>query len=642
MNTSLPISAFKDEILKSIQQNSVVIITAETGAGKSTQVPQFLLESGYQVVITQPRRLAARMVAERVAEEVGSALGDLVGYRTAYDRADSENTRCLFCTDGLQLVREITGSGRAQVLVIDEVHEWNINIETLVAWTRKRISEGWPVKVVLMSATLESEKLAKFYGEDIPVIDVPGRVFQVEERSSSSSSLISSVKTLVGEGRNVLVFQSGKKEITETCDALSGCGAIVLPLHGDLEPAEQRLCFRKYDQPKVVVSTNIAQTSVTIPDIDAVVDSGIERRVELVNGIEGLYLKAISQADCAQRKGRAGRTKEGVYILCSDMSLSSRPEFPKAEIERSRLDQTVLRLASSGIDATELEFFHQPDKAVLIEAKRALHALGAMTDDGSVTKTGHLMSKLPISVQFARMIVEAEKLQVVEDVITIASILEVGSLRDKSGNWANLTSEKGSDLLAELDIYKSAQGKREEELRQMGIFTKSYWRAKELRSKLREALYGHVNFYSSGDREAIKKACVAGMVDHLYSRNYGEYINGDGCTRQIDRQSIASQTDWIVGLPKDIEITIKRGKMTLHLVSMVTSVDPMWLAEVAPQLVKKEFGLNPYFNDDEDSCFSTTQIHFNGQMIKEEKVGTPEHERATDVFVSWLASKMTI
>ena len=207
MNCSLPIFDFKDRILESIRENSVVIITAETGAGKSTQVPQFLIEDGYQVVVTQPRRLAARTVAERVAEEVGCEIGGLVGYRTAFERADSIDTRCLFCTDGLQLVRELTGTGRAQVLVIDEVHEWNLNIETLVAWTRKKILDSWSIKVVLMSATLESEKLAKFFGENVPVIDVPGRIFPVEEKFSSSSYIISNVKTLVNEGRNVLVFQ---------------------------------------------------------------------------------------------------------------------------------------------------------------------------------------------------------------------------------------------------------------------------------------------------------------------------------------------------------------------------------------------------------------------------------------------------
>ncbi|OIO37982.1 MAG: hypothetical protein AUJ72_03385 [Candidatus Omnitrophica bacterium CG1_02_46_14] len=642
---SLPVFGYKEDILQAVKNNAVTVITAETGAGKSTQVPQFLLEEGYQVVVTQSRRLAARTVAERVAEEVGCELGGVIGYRTGFERCDSAETQVLFCTDGLQLVREITGSGRAQVLVIDEVHEWNINIETLVAWTRKRIAEGWPVKVVLMSATLEADRLAKYYGENVPVIEVPGRLFPVEEKQDYSDNLVANIKKLVGEGRNILVFQPGKKEIAGTCDELAGCGAIVLPLHGELEPAEQRLCFKRYNQPKVVVATNVAQTSVTIPDIDAVVDSGIERRVELADGIEGLYLKPISQADCAQRKGRAGRTKEGVYILCGD-SMSGRPAFPKAEIERSRLDQTVLRLVAVGIDATELQFFHQPDREVLVDAKKTLFALGAMTADGQVTKIGRMMARLPLSVQFARMIVEAERLGVVDDVITIAAVLEISTLRDRTENWRDLTSETESDLLAELDIWNAGKGKKGEELREMGIFGKSYWRAKELRGKLRDALLGHVKvFTSTGNRQDILKACVTGMVDHLFhSQGYGEYRNGGNGTRQKGRESVVSGSpEWVVGLPKDIQFKDRRGRFcTLNLVSMLTKVDPAWLVDVAPQLVQIEEGLSPYFDGEQDACFSTTKTHFNGQMVKEKKLSTPEHEQAAEVFVGWLAQKMTI
>ncbi|MBU2416168.1 DEAD/DEAH box helicase [Patescibacteria group bacterium] len=641
MNKSLPIYGFKDQILEAVRDSGVVVITAETGAGKSTQVPQFLMEEGYQVVVTQPRRLAARTVSERVAEEVGCRLGGRIGYRTGFERMDSRETQVLFCTDGLQLVREITGVGRAQVLVIDEVHEWNINIETLVAWARKQITEGWQVKVVLMSATLEADKLAAFYG-NVPVIEVPGRLFPVESKEDNDYNLISNIKKLVEENRNVLVFQPGKKEIAKTCDALEDCGAIVLPLHGELDPADQKKCFQQYDQPKVVVATNVAQTSITIPDIDAVVDSGIERRVELADGIEGLYLKPISQADCQQRKGRAGRTKEGVYILCSDTSLSERPTFPTAEIERSRLDQLVLRLAAVGIDATELEFFHQPDRNTLADAKRTLHALGAMTDNGQVTKIGRLMAKLPVSVQFARMIVEAEQYGVVGDVVTLAAILEIGGIRDRSEKWRQFTQEKESDLLAELDLWKITQGKPAKELPEYGIFKKSYFRVKELRRKLFDSIRGRIDYYSVDDREAVKRACVAGMVDHLYQNKYGEYQNGSGGTRQKARESVVTGSpDWVVGLPKDIQFKNRRGCLcTLNLVSMVTKVDPTWLVEVAPQLVKIEEGLSPYFNVEQDSCFSTTRTHFNGQMVKEEKVGTPEHEKAADVFADWFAGAL--
>ena len=195
--------------------------------------------------------------------------------------------------------------------------------------------------------------------------------------------LVDDVATLVAEGRNVLVFQPGKQEIEDACSALKQMqvSAEILPLHGQLTPEEQSRCFKHYGRPKVVVSTNVAQTSVTIDDIDAVVDSGMERRIELVDGVEGLYLKPVSLADATQRKGRAGRTKPGIYI--DHCGASSRPDFQVAEIMRKRLDQTVLRLAIAGFDMEAMEFFHQPAKSDIHDARRTLVGLGCMTADGA-------------------------------------------------------------------------------------------------------------------------------------------------------------------------------------------------------------------------------------------------------------------
>lgn len=276
----LPIEEYKDIIKDAVGQNDVVVITAETGAGKSTQVPQYLMEDGKRVVVTQPRRLAARTVAKRVAEEVAYKLekteavantrgkmANTVGFRTAFERNDTPDTRALFCTDGLQMIRELMGDGETDVLVIDEVHEWNINIETLVAWTRKQIQEGQKMKLVLMSATMEAEKLARFYGEDVPVISVPGRMYPVSEQETDPQDMTAQIESKVKKGRNVLVFQPGKKEIAQTINELelANTDAEILPLHGELSPEEQQKCFRSYKKPKVVVCTNIAQTSVTIP-----------------------------------------------------------------------------------------------------------------------------------------------------------------------------------------------------------------------------------------------------------------------------------------------------------------------------------------------------------------------------------------
>ncbi len=445
----LPVIGYEDSILATVKESAVTIITAETGAGKSTQVPQFLANAGYRVIVTQPRRLAARALAQRVAQEMKTRLGDRVGFRTAEDRSDSAATEVLFVTDGLQLVRELAGqggTGRKTVLVLDEVHEWNLNIEVLIAWAKSRIT-GDDLKVVLMSATLDADRLA-FYYTGAPVISVPGRLFPVEKKSAAARDLVVEAVSLARQGRNVLVFQPGKREIADTVGQIErelGEKALVLPLHGELEPAEQQRCFASppTGKVKVIVSTNVAQTSVTIADIDAVVDSGIERRVELVDGIEGLYLKPISQADCSQRAGRAGRTKAGVYVLCSETSMTDRQPFPTAEILRSRLDQMVLRLAVQGFDATALDFFHQPDRETLAEARRALIALGAMNRDGSVTKIGRRMARFSVSCEFARMLIEAERLGVVEQVATIAACLEAGDIRGRRTSGGRLRRKSG-------------------------------------------------------------------------------------------------------------------------------------------------------------------------------------------------------
>ncbi len=653
---NFPIAEYREQILAAVRTNSAVIITAETGAGKSTQVPQYLLDDGYAIVVTEPRRLAARTVAMRVAQERGENLGEVVGFRTAYERQDSDKTRCLFCTDGLALVRELMGHGQHTILVLDEVHEWNINIEVLLAWAKRQIQAGANFKVVVMSATLESEQMSAYF-DGAPVIEVPGRLYPVTERRAGYD-VIGDVESLIREGRNVLVFQPGKAEIAKTTSdltAIEGLNAEILPLHGELDPAEQNKCFAHYHRPKVVVATNVAQTSITIDDIDAVVDTGLERRVELFDGVEGLYLKPISLADAEQRKGRAGRTKPGVYIdHCPE---AMRPKFPVAEILRSRLDQTVLRLAEAGIDAEALEFFHQPEREEIHEARRALKALGCLNADGKVTRIGRLVAKLPVSVQYARMIVEAERLGVVDDVIDVAAILEQGEITarkikkpdgrevDAVTIWRSkfCPEEKTSDVMAQLAVFQGARGMNNEELRESGIFVKVYRQAQQKRKHLGESLRNKVRFGSTGNREDILRAICAGMVDHLFqNKGYGEYQNGGKGLRKLNRETVIySRPDWLVGLPWDLEIKTRRGgKMTLNLIRMATKVDPIWLVEVAPQLSRVESGFAPQYNPEKDCCTSVTRVFFNDQLVKEERVDDPKHQDAARLFREWLAGQM--
>lgn len=642
-NNTLPVASYRDQIVSSVRDHAVTIITAETGAGKSTQVPQYLLDAGYDIVVTQPRRPAARTVASRVAEEFGTPFGEIVGYRTAYERQDSEATRCLFVTDGLALVRELMGAGNHSILVLDEVHEWNLNLEVLVAWAKLQVDSGTDLKVVLMSATLEAERLSEYFG-GAPVISVPGRQFPVTEQAPAGRDLEADIADLLRQGRNVLVFQPGKAEIGKTIgrlQAVEGLNAEILPLHGELTAEEQAQCFRTYTRPKCVVSTNVAQTSVTIPDIDAVVDSGLERRKELADGIEGLYLKAVSHADSAQRKGRAGRTKPGVYVDWCATRWDERLEFPKAEILRTRLDQTVLRLAEAGFDAEVLEFFHQPDRKRIHKAKEALVSLGCVDGSGAVTRIGHLVAKLPVSVQYARTIVEADRLGVVDDVITVAAILEQGEINarvcpdcrkygEKSCRcWLKLApGETTSDVLAQLAVYHAAAGMKRDEMMSRGVFAKAFYQAKEKRRHLADSLRGKVKFGSSGNREDILRAVCAGMVDHLYVNSYGTYRNGDGDDRQLARESVAGGGEWIVGQPWDLQIQTRRGPAVLRLIRMASKVDPQWLAEVAPQLAEVKTGLNPRYDMNQDEVISITETWFNGQLVESRQVLDPSHDEA--------------
>lgn len=638
MNTTLPISGYQAEIVNSVANNAVTILTAETGSGKSTQVPQFLAEAGYNVVVTEPRRMAAWSLAERVAEETNTEVGDIIGFRTGFERKDSPKTSILYCTDGLELVRTLaeTKHSRNKVLVIDEVHEWNLNIETLVAWCKKKVHEGWCTKVVIMSATLEKESLAKYFGKGVNTLQVPGKLFpvKIEERYGrnwNDEAISEVINEMVVAGRNTLVFVEGKARITKITECLNSLNteAVILPLHGELNSFEQKKCFKNYALPKVIIATNIAQTSITVPDIDAVIDTGLENRVEVHNGVEGLFTRNISKADCLQRLGRAGRTKEGIYILCSNTLLNEREEFAVPEIQRGILDQIVLRLANCGIDATELEFFHQPKKESLKTAKETLINLGALSEDNEVTTIGKKMAKMLISVRAARMIVEAEKYGVTDEVICIAAIMEIGGLLKRKTNYYEFTNETSSDLLAEFDVWNRLNKMKFIKFDELGVIKKSYNQINYLIEKMHNVLEGVVKIESSPeDRVSIRKACIAGMMDLVHKNRYDEYINGDEISRRLDRHSCMAGWNMprlLVGKPRIITFKDSWGdSRTMEVISTVTKVTTEELKEIAPHLLREEDSEPCYFSSI-DAVQVTRTTYFKNMVISEEEVIVPNH-----------------
>jgi HrpA-like RNA helicase len=647
-NISLPIDAFRRQIMAC--DSKYIIIEAETGSGKSTQIPRWYFEAGLSVLVTEPLIETVIGTSQFVAEQMGVKLGTTVGYRTGLEHCDSSQTKVLFATDGLAMVREMSGRNHFNVLVIDELHQWNTNQSTLEAWAWKELKEGTlPFdKIVVLSATIDSKELSQKRG-NAPVFKVPGRSFPITDRAAGYD-IATDVSRLVEEGYDVLVFQPGKREISDLIDdlTLASINAELFPFHGELERAEKDRVYRSYSRPKVIITTPALETGRTVLPSKgrklAVVDSGMERRIELVNGVETLVLTPISKAQSKQRRGRTGRVSEGLYI--DHCPAHQRSEYPTPEILRTRLDQTVLRLAVAGFDALELPFFHDLNIETVLDAKRSLRALGAMTNSGKVTAIGRKMARLPVSVQFARMIVEAQRLGVLDDVITIASILEQGGIsNNRNPVWRNLVQgEMESDLIAHLHLYEAAHNMKNAEMKQKGIHPGSFRRVKETRRKLVEALdLPKAKLTSTGSRDAILHACVSGMVDHLFKNDYGVYVNGDGTGRELARESVVSRSELLVGMPMGIQIKSRfGGTTTLHLVSMATKVDGELLTKVAPHLVLSNELKGDYrYDPSKKMVVDTESINFNGQIIDGKVVQAPKCKEATEALIRALVEGNT-
>ncbi len=606
---TLPTLDFRSEIVDAVDRNQVVILTAETGAGKSTQVPQYLAEHGYdRVIVTQPRILAARNLAARVREEWAERNAEdseeIVGYRTAHERDDSGRTRILYCTDGLQLVREITGVGATgkQVLILDEVHEWNENMEVLVAWAKKRCNEEHHFKVVIMSATIETGLLAEYYKTDA-VITVPGRSFEVTKRQGSD--ILSELFTqLDNPGKSILTFLPGKAEIQYVADAITKkaqtVGVPVIPLHSQLEADAQQQAFAKYPSGKIILATNIAQTSVTIDDIDLVIDSGLERRSEVRSGVEGLFISQISQADSMQRAGRAGRTKPGEYVLAAYDTMpcipfQDRSEYATPEILRKHIDRLTLRLASVGIDIELLDFYHDPSKKAIQRAKRTLMTLGAMTQNGEVTHIGRQMEQFPVESSYGRMLVEGSKypksLQV--KLAAIIAIQEVGGIvkgGTKYTDWRKYTRQTKSDLLAQYDVYLALPNIAPEEYEEKGVISKNVSKAEEVIERLRRDLSLQdliLEEIAQNEEEFLLKSIIAGQIDQLWTAGDQGSVEHvfTGRIRELSGSTVIQNPKLIVGTPFDLQVATHSGGLEiLHLLQGATTVNTDWLRELSPEL----------------------------------------------------------
>ncbi|MEU2252069.1 ATP-dependent RNA helicase HrpA [Nocardia xishanensis] len=504
----LPVTARRADIAKAIADNQVVIVAGETGSGKTTQIPKICLELGRgirgAIGHTQPRRLAARTVAERIAEELGTELGDVIGYTVRFTDQASERTLVKLMTDGI-LLAEIQRDRllrRYDTIIIDEAHERSLNIDFLLGYLRQLLPRRPDLKVIITSATIDPELFARHFADEkgtpAPIVEVSGRSYPVEIRYRPLSlelpaadedddedtrvvdrdpvdAIGDAVRELFAEGDgDVLVFLSGEREIRDTADALRDLKlprTEILPLYARLSAAEQHRVFQSHTGRRVVLATNVAETSLTVPGIRYVIDPGTARisRYSMRTKVQRLPIEPVSQASARQRSGRCGRVADGIAIrLYSEDDFESRPAFTEPEILRTNLAAVILQMTALGLgDIENFPFVEAPDKRAIRDGIALLEELGALARGAAspdsalaLTPVGREMAQLPVDPRMARMLVQANGDGCLTEVLIIVAALSIQDVRERPAEFQQAADAKharfvveGSDFLAYLRLW---------------------------------------------------------------------------------------------------------------------------------------------------------------------------------------------
>jgi HrpA-like RNA helicase len=593
-NTELPIAGHRSEIEAAVLNNPVTILMAPTGSGKTTQVPQFARELGVfdEIIVTQPRIVAARTISARVADEIASTEQDhAVGYYTSKEASPEpqRDQHIAFLTDGKAAAQLLHASGNRdphaqKLLIIDEVHEWNIHIELLIAIAAEKTNPASKqydpnLKVVIMSATMDGVKLKKYFSHvSPPLIEVKVPMHEVKRSVSSRSVADVALRLAADTKGKVLAFHAGKREIKNTTASIAKNQervdkkdrVVVVPLHGQLPAEEQQKAFEEYPNGSVVATTNAAETSLTVPGAIAVVDSGEVRtdrvRYDLVaTGSEGLYLEDASQANLLQRAGRVGRTAPGEYILTSQnggtqpLAFEHRPKFPTPAIQRTPLDGLVLSLKASGYEPTDFRFFHEPPVEAIEAAKQRLFVLGAIDKKGVITERGKKMERLPLEPEYACMLVFAQERGYSDDVkknlLDIVAIMQRGGIlkrAPKEQRWRDLikqepdgtSSEKDSDFFVQLEAYVELMRHiPREEWEKFDIIEHSAELVEQGRESLARVLgveLHEATTVAPKHRQEVLASINAGQLNQLWRRNGERWglLLGSGLDYELAQSSV--------------------------------------------------------------------------------------------------------
>jgi ATP-dependent helicase HrpB len=671
--SQLPIYGVQDEIVAALRAGPYVIVEAPTGSGKSTQVPQMLLDSGFaadgRIVVLQPRRIAARMLARRVAEERGSVLGREVGYQVRFDNRSCAATRIKFETDGI-ILRELQGDPLLRdvaVIVFDEFHERHLYSDIMLGLAKVLQAEARPdLKLVVMSATLEAEALVDYFGA-CPVVKTEGRTFPVSMRYLAPKASVAKLgpwdlvaRELPGVLRDqaegdVLIFMPGGYEIRRTIETVRRlpCArdCLVVPLYGDLSPAEQDRAVGPAAQRKIIVSTNVAETSLTIDGVTVVVDSGLVRRArfDVRRGINTLLVEKHSQASAAQRAGRAGRTAPGVCLrLWSEREHAKREAHDLPELLRVDLSETLLQLKQAGIAAlAEFPWVTPPPANAVDRAVALLQDLGALDVEENVTPLGARMVAFPLHPRIARMLIAAEHYGCVPTLCLVAALLQERSiLQHRVGAAVRerrldlLEGREDSDILLMLKAWEAAQrhGFRRDACEAIGVHGGAARSAGVLQRQLERTAenLGLDCFEVRPEPESIYKCILAGFSDHVAMRS-----GGDRCSLVGGRRgSIAS--DSVLGRDQPLfvaaeiqEIGSRQGKVDVKL-SALTAIEEAWLGELTSGCFQDR--RHVYFDTVGKRMLAERQRCFRDLVIRTERVGNVTDDEAAAALAAEVVS----
>ncbi|HWA39851.1 MAG TPA: ATP-dependent RNA helicase HrpA, partial [Burkholderiales bacterium] len=618
---ALPINARQDEIRAAVAAHPVVIVCGETGSGKTTQLPKLLLAMGRaragRIGHTQPRRIAARAVAARIAEELGSGLGGLVGFKVRFHDKVGEGTAIKLMTDGI-LLAETQGDRDLRqygTLIIDEAHERSLNIDFLLGYLKRLVARRPDLKVIITSATIDAARFSRHF-DGAPVIEVSGRLYPVEvryrpvegdredtTRDEEEQALADAVRELGSQGEgDILVFLPGEREIRDAAQALAKAqlkNTEILPLFGRLSAAEQDRVFKPGRQRRVVLATNVAETSLTVPRIRYVVDTGDARvkRYSYRNKVEMLRVEPVSQAAAQQRAGRCGRVADGICVrLYSEEDFRKRPAFTDPELLRSSLAAVILRAKSLGIGEVEdFPFLDPPSPRAIADGYALLEELGAVDEQKALTPLGAELARLPLDPRVARMLVAAREEGCLDQVRIIAAALSVQDPRERPMEKAAAADERHakyaderSDFLAYLKLWKVFDGPMERTARQdfLSIPRMREWR--DIHQQLGRTLdeldwkASSVDPWKEGGYRAIHRALLAGLLGNVGLKEDAEsaYQGARGIKYWVHPGSWTKKPGkWIVAA--------ELVETTRLYARCVAGVEPRWLEELGAHLLKR-------------------------------------------------------